>query len=131
MKKILTTLTAILSIAIATSSFAQDPAEDLDQQTPILQVPSMLPIIMPCGSSQKMIDMLQGEQYKESPIGLGQGTVFMPNGSPANGQLTLWYNPDGKKNFSVMITLVNTDISCIISSGINMELLPIAFGTAI
>lgn len=124
MKKILTALVMTLSTVLATNGIAQE-------EQPAQPVPTMLPIIMPCGTSQKMIDMLQGDQYQESPIGLGQGTVFMPSGQPVNGQLTLWYNPDGKKNFSVMITLANTDISCIISSGINMELLPVAFGTAI
>ena len=131
MKKILTTLTAILSIVIATSSFAQDPAEDLEQQEPILQVPQTLPLVMPCGTSKKMLEVLQGDNYREAPIGIGQGTVFMPNGSPVNGQLTLWYNPIGKKNFSIMITFGDGNISCIVSSGINLELLPVAFGTAI
>jgi len=75
--------------------------------------------------------MLQGEPYKESPIALGQGNIFRPGGQPVSGQLTLWYNPENKKNFTIVFTMTGANISCIISSGVNMELIPVMFGTPI
>lgn len=123
MKKLLSTILIVTASLLATNLTAQEQTESAR--------PQMLPIIMPCGKSQNIFDLLQGEKYKESPIALGMGTIYMPSGQPANGQLTLWYNADpaGKKNFSVVITLANTDISCILSSGVQMELIQAVWGT--
>lgn len=122
MKKLLAIL-AISTSLLATSTTAQE-------QTPPTS-PRILPTMMPCGQSENIFAMLQGEKYQESPIALGQGTVFMPDGQPIKGQLTLWYNanPDSKKNFSVVITLAGTNTSCILSSGVQMELIQAVWGT--
>lgn len=119
MKKLLATL-AISASLLATSTTAQE--------APV--TPQMLPMITPCGPSQPLFDMLAGEKYNETPIALGTGTIYTPSGQPVNGQLTLWHNPNpqGKKNFSVVITVNGTDISCVLSSGIQLQLIEAVWG---
>ena len=130
MNKTLKSLAVILAILISSAVYAQESETPEPTQPP---VPSalMLPLVMPCNESQIIFDMLQGEAYNESPIALGQGTVFRPGGQPVPGQLTLWYNTENKKNFTIVFTMTGANISCIISSGVNMELIPVMFGTPI
>ena len=130
MNKTLKSLAVILAILASSATYAQESETPEPTQPP---VPSaiMLPLVMPCNESQIIFDMLQGEPYKESPIALGQGNIFRPGGQPVSGQLTLWYNTENKKNFTIVFTMTGANISCIISSGVNMELIPVMFGTPI
>jgi len=75
--------------------------------------------------------MLQAEQFQESPIAIGDGSVFRPNNTPVPGQLTLWHNPKDKLNFSIVFTIGGTDVSCIVASGVKLEFVPSAFGNPI
>lgn len=130
MNKTLKSLTATLAILASSAVYAQESETPEPTQPPVSSA-IMLPLVMPCNSNQIIFDMLQGEAYKESPIALGQGNIFRPGGQPVSGQLTLWYNSENKKNFTIVFTMNNADISCIIGSGVDMELLPISFGTPI
>lgn len=130
MNKTLKSLAVTLAILTSSIAYAQE-SETPEAIEPSIPSVMVLPLVMPCNESQVIFDMLQGDQYKESPIALGQGTIFRPGNQPTPGQLTLWYNSENKKNFTIVFTLVGANISCIISSGINMELIPVMFGTPI
>ena len=122
MKKLIATIAIAL---LSTSVFAQETPPENPGIT-------ALPLMMPCNTSDVIFNMLQSEEYNEAPVALGNGTVFTPSGEPVPGQLTLWYNSIGKKNFTIVFTLLGgSGLSCIVSSGVNMELLPVAFGTPI
>ena len=121
MKKTLKKAIAVASLALASSTA-------IAQEGP-MQLPggvTALPIIMPCNRSDKIFDLLITSKYDEQVIALGQANVFTPQQRPIKGQLTIWYNPkeDGKNNFSVVFTVAGTDISCIITSGIEMQVVP-------
>jgi hypothetical protein len=124
LKKLITICVVVLTCSVA---FAQE------QQAPTPTAPGVvaLPLVMPCNRSKQIFDLLGSENYKESPIALGEANIYKPDNTPVRGQLTLWYNTQGKKNFSIVFTIKNTDITCILSSGVNMELIPAMFGDAI
>jgi hypothetical protein len=129
MNKTLKKAIAVVTLALASSiAVAQEPKTlpNIPNQAPGVVA---LPLVMPCNRSQKIFDLLQGEKYKESPIALGEANVFRPDNMPVKGQLSIWYSTEGNKNFSVVFTIANSDISCIITSGVGMELIPIEFGT--
>src|SRR6056300_1469441 len=130
MNKTLKSLAVILAILASSATYAQESETPEPTQPPVSSA-IMLPLVMPCNESQIIYDMLQGEPYTESPIALGQGNIFRPGGQPVSGQLTLWYNTEKKKNFTIVFTMTGANISCIISSGVNMELIPVMFGTPI
>jgi hypothetical protein len=124
LKKVLAPAILALTCSIA---FAQEP------KNPAITLPggvTALPLIMPCSKSQIIFDLLEGDKYKESPIALGNSNIFRPDNVPVPGQLTMWYNAD-KRNFSIVFTIGGSDISCIISSGTGMELIPAYFGEPI
>lgn len=121
MKKLIAILALILLPISATS-------QETPPENPGI---TALPLMMPCNTTDVIFNMLEGEQYKESPVALGNGTVFKPTGDPVPGQVSLWVNTQGKKTFTVVFTLPGTGMSCVVISGIQIELLPVAFGTPI
>lgn len=125
MKKTLKKLIAVASLVLASSAA-------IAQEGP-MQLPggvTALPIIMPCNRSDQIFDLLTTPKYNEQVIALGQANVFTPQQRPIKGQLTIWFNPneDGKNNFSIVYTVAGTDISCIITSGIEMQIVPLVSG---
>lgn len=118
------------AIAVATLALASSTA--LAQEGP-MQLPggvTALPIVMPCNRSDQIFDLLTTPKYDEQVIALGNANVFTPQQRPVKGQLTVWYNPkeDSKNNFSIVFTVAGTDISCIITSGIEMQVVPLVSG---
>ncbi len=111
-KKLITTCVVVLTCNMALAQEAKQPPT------------TALPLIMPCNKSQIIFDMLGNRKYVETPIAIGNGIVFKPDNMPVPGQLTLWYNKDDKKNFSIVFTIGGTNISCIVVNGTNLEFVP-------
>ena len=125
MKKALKKAITVVTLALASSTV-------LAQEGP-MQLPggiTALPIVMPCNRSNQIFDLLTTPKYDEQVIALGQANVFTPQQRPVKGQLTIWYNPkeDSKNNFSIVFTVGGTDISCIITSGIDMQVVQLISG---
>tara|TARA_B100000900_G_scaffold349006_1_gene314983 strand:- start:1309 stop:1695 length:387 start_codon:yes stop_codon:yes gene_type:complete len=117
LKKLIATCVVVLTCSAA---FAEHdtPKKDSNPET------TALPLIMPCNKSQIIFDMLGNKKYVETPIAIGNGIIFKPDNMPVPGQLTLWYNKDDKKNFSVVFSIGGTNISCIVVNGANLEFVP-------
>ena len=133
MNKILKSLLVATSVMLMSGSaiHAQEETEPVVPDEQVSPRSTPLPVVMPCVPDvTEMFENLQ-KKYNEQPIALGAGTVFIPGNRTANGQLTLWYNSDGEKTFTIVFIIEGTSIGCMLASGKNMDLLQVMFGTPI
>ena len=84
-----------------------------------------LPVMIQCTPSNIMLDILS-TTYGESPIALGDGTVFRPNGLPVLGQMLFWHTPsstDQTNKFTITISFgKENEVTCIVINGNNLHI---------
>jgi len=89
----------------------------------------ILPLTMPCDTSDKIFDILQNK-YNEEPVGIANGTIYDNGGKPRMGQIVIWRNSKGT-SYTITFTPLGTDVMCFLSTGKEMQILPKALGDAI
>lgn len=94
----------------------ENPSFNMPQATD----PDMKVIVLPFNVQCTTVapDELLGSQYGELGFIEGDGQIFKPNNTPANGKMRMFMNPELPRTFTIMLELSN-GLSCMVLSGTN------------